>query len=411
MASKAVQEYYAKKLLFPIFQRELDGGFGQDTESLFNVNATADANALPQGKWVVKPDVCIGKKGKHGLVLVNADSSQAKEFLSQNLGKEVEIGGTKGTLDSFMIEPFVEHDNEHFVAVITKRDCDEVLYSEEGGVDVEENWDKIRKARVGLFEQPDAAKLSKELGIKDQLTARFLAACVKAAREIGSPYLEFNPFTIKENKIFVLGTVLRLDSHEEFVKRKTWNGIKFKEPFGITKTIQETKIAELDDSTAGSLKLTVFNKNASLWLLVAGGGASVVFADTAADLGLAEKLANYGEYSGNPTEEETFEYANLLFELVEQSSAAKKAVLIGGGIANFTDVSATLKGVCRAIEQHSSKLKRANVAFFVRRVGPNYKIGIENLKKTCEKAGLPITSFGAETPMTQTILLAKDWIA
>jgi len=93
MASKAVQEYYAKKLLFPIFQRELDGGFGQDTESLFNVNATADANALPQGKWVVKPDVCIGKKGKHGLVLVNADSSQAKEFLSQNLGKEVEIGG------------------------------------------------------------------------------------------------------------------------------------------------------------------------------------------------------------------------------------------------------------------------------------------------------------------------------
>ena len=41
--------------------------------------------------------------------------------------------------------------------------------------------------------------------------------------------------------------------------------------------------------------------------MVAGGGASVVYADTIADLGFGSELANYGEYSGAPTLGETYE--------------------------------------------------------------------------------------------------------
>jgi len=40
--------------------------------------------------------------------------------------------------------------------------------------------------------------------------------------------------------------------------------------------------------------------------MVAGGGASVIYADTVVDLGMGDELANYAEYSGNPKEEEVF---------------------------------------------------------------------------------------------------------
>ena len=45
------------------------------------------------------------------------------------------------------------------------------------------------------------------------------------------------------------------------------------------------------------MKLTVLKKNARVWTMVAGGGASVIYADTVVDLGFGEELANYGEYS------------------------------------------------------------------------------------------------------------------
>lgn len=37
-----------------------------------------------------------------------------------------------------------------------------------------------------------------------------------------------------------------------------------------------------------------------VWLMVAGGGASVIYADTVGDLGFSAELGNYGEYSGAP---------------------------------------------------------------------------------------------------------------
>ncbi len=37
-----------------------------------------------------------------------------------------------------------------------------------------------------------------------------------------------------------------------------------------------------------------------MWTMVAGGGASVIYADTVGDLGFAGELGNYAEYSGAP---------------------------------------------------------------------------------------------------------------
>ena len=52
--------------------------------------------------------------------------------------------------------------------------------------------------------------------------------------------------------------------------------------------------------------------------MVAGGGASVIYADTICDYGGASELANYGEYSGAPSEQQTYEYAKTILHLMTQ---------------------------------------------------------------------------------------------
>ena len=42
--------------------------------------------------------------------------------------------------------------------------------------------------------------------------------------------------------------------------------------------------------------------------------------DTICDLGGAEELANYGEYSGAPSEGQTFEYAKTVLQLMTKKN-------------------------------------------------------------------------------------------
>ena len=80
--------------------------------------------------------------------------------------------------------------------------------------------------------------------------------------------------------------------------------------------------------------------------MVAGGGASVIYADTIVALGSVSELANYGEYSGGPNETQTFEYAKTIIDLMcKHPHPDGKIFIIGGGIANFTNVADTFKGM------------------------------------------------------------------
>ena len=81
---------------------------------------------------------------------------------------------------------------------------------------------------------------------------------------------------------------------------------------------QEAYIADLDAKSGASLKLTVLNAQGRIWTMVAGGGASVIYSDTICDLGGSKELANYGEYSGAPSESQTFEYAKTILSLMTQ---------------------------------------------------------------------------------------------
>nr|GMD28307.1 ATP-citrate synthase alpha chain protein 1 [Ipomoea batatas] len=76
--------------------------------------------------------------------------------------------------------------------------------------------------------------------------------------------------------------------------------VEFPLPFGRVMSATESFIRGLDEKTSASLKFTVLNPKGRIWTMVAGGGASVIYADTLGDLGYASELGNYAEYSRAP---------------------------------------------------------------------------------------------------------------
>jgi len=159
------------------------------------------------------------------------------------------------------------------------------------------------------------------------------------------------------------------------------------------------------------LKFTILNPIGRIWNLVAGGGASVIFADTVSDLGFGHELGNYGEYSGAPNEEETYHYARTFLSVATKfPQFTPKALIIGGAIANFTDVLKTFKGIIHALKEFRQKLFDQKFAIFVRRAGPNYQTALKLMQNLSEQFQIPFHLFGPENPMTSIIPLAVKWI-
>ncbi|KAM0962391.1 hypothetical protein ACFX2A_022004 [Malus domestica] len=192
-----------------------------------------------------------------------------------------------------------------------------------------------------------------------------------------------------------------LDDTAAFKNFNKWGSVEFPLPFGRVLSPTETFIHSLDERTSASLKFTVLNPKGRIWTMVAGGGASVIYADTVGDLGYALELGNYAEYSGAPNEEEVLQYARVAMDCATADpDGRKRALIIGGGIANFRDVAATFHGIIRALREKESKLKAARMHIFVRRGGPNYQTGLAKMCALGEELGVPLEVYGPEAAMT-----------
>lgn len=80
-----------------------------------------------------------------------------------------------------------------------------------------------------------------------------------------------------------------------------------------------------------------------------------------------------------------------------------KVLIVGGGIANFTNVAATFKGIVRALTDYHHKIMKNNIKIFVRRGGPNFQEGLRIMRETGNKLGLTMHVFGPETHMTAIV--------
>jgi len=53
------------------------------------------------------------------------------------------MGATKGPITTFIVEPFVPHKDEYYLSIVSDRLGVDISFSECGGIDIEENWDKV----------------------------------------------------------------------------------------------------------------------------------------------------------------------------------------------------------------------------------------------------------------------------
>lgn len=395
MATKGIREYDAKRLLSKYITDYSCRIVLVDSNTDFD-KLLSDNPWLADTKLVCKPDQLIGKKCKHNLVLLNADYGEVVKFINENMGRNVILCEIGGKLTHFIIEPHIPHNEEYYVAIRSFRDKDVIYYSPKGGINIEEDWSMVKQFDIPVLCSINDIKLP-----GDEKVQKFVKELYKCFVENHINYLEINPFAFSGSKGMPLGAVLKVDSTAEF--ECSW-GFDFPVEFGRMVSKEEEFINELDSRSGASLKLTLLRPHGKIWTMVAGGGASVIYADTICDLGYTTELANYGEYSGNPTDEETYLYAKTILDSMLRRNG--KVLLIGGGIANFTDVAKTFNGIIKALTEYAAEIKNKNVKIFVRRGGPNYKLGLENMKKAGEKLGLDIKLFGPDMHMTRIVQLA-----
>jgi ATP citrate (pro-S)-lyase len=420
MAQKAIREADGKRMIARLLKEYTNGKYSIDN-MFVTVGPDTDLKELPshypwlvKEKLVVKPDQLIKRRGKSKLLLLDASWNDAEKWINERMGKPVTVGIVTGILDHFIVEPFVPHQetDEYYLAILSEREGDQILFHHEGGINVGDIDAKAMRMTIPISMFPTAAEIEKQLlgnVLKERkgLIAGFIEGMFKFYADLNYTYLEINPFVVSGNRIYPLDLAAKLDDTAEFVSGKKWGGIEFPSPFGRMLTKEEAYIAELDSKTGASLKLTVLNPEGRVWTMVAGGGASVIYADTITDLGFMSEMANYGEYSGDPNEEFTYLYARTILDLMTRKKNPKgKYLLIGGGIANFTDVANTFKGIVRALKEYQQKLQENNVKIYVRRGGPNYKEGLRVMRELGEQLGVPIEVYGPETHMTKIVSMA-----
>lgn len=432
MAQKAIREGDGKRMMARLLKEYSAGKYSVE-DKYVTVGPDTDLAKLPsQYKWltkeklVVKPDQLIKRRGKNKLILVGASFEDAKKWIKDKskgpitiYGKFDEKGkptdkGTVGQLTHFIIEPMVPHkdEDECYVAMMSTRDGDQILFYHQGGVNVGDVDAKASRMKVPIGEFPTPSEIEKDLlgrvpADRRKRVAGFIEALFKFYADLNFAYLEINPIVVTKDAVVPLDLAAKLDNTGEFESGKKWGKIEFPQPFGKNPTPEEAFIEDLDSKTGASLKLNVLNPEGRVWTMVAGGGASVIFADTITDLGFMSEMANYGEYSGDPNEEFTYMYAKTILDLMTRKKNPKgKFLLIGGGIANFTDVANTFKGIIRALKEYQKKLQENKVKIYVRRGGPNYQEGLKQMRELGEQLGVPIEVYGPETHMTKIVSMA-----
>ncbi len=420
MAQRAVREYDVKRMLKQLWKEYFGETIIYAGKSI-QVNPASDWDHLKaendwleKEKLVVKPDQLIGKRGKHGLILLAADFEDAKKWIEERMYKSATVGKVTGVLNHFIIEPFLPQKVEYYLAIKSARTGETIFFSPSGGVDIEENWEKVVSIPVPVGTPIDEVALAGNLSanlsrVEKDFFTTFIKGIFRLYSDLCFTFLEFNPLAVSGNKVVPLDVKARLDDTASFECSKKWCGVFFPPPFGREPSKEEVYIKELDEGTGASLKLTILNPKGRIWTMNAGGGASVVYTDTICDLGFAHELANYGEYSGNPSTEFTYKYAKTILDLFTREKDPEgrpKILIVGGGIANFTDVASTLTGIVQALTEYKDNLKAVNARIYLRRGGPNWQEGLRKMKDLGKTLGVPIEVHGPEMHMTRIVSTA-----
>jgi len=393
MSRVKISEYKAKQLLFGVLGQEYTGmsiDFSQE-------QWRSDLQQLPDDqRFVAKVDQAVKKRNQLGLVTVNRSKAEIIGDLEGFQGQGYRYA---------LVEPFVAHEKEEerYIAIQRTENGVVISYSSLGGVDIENNAHSLVSAS---FAEEAYSEAANTLELPNDLAKKLY----DVFQDAHMTYLEINPCVIRGQEYTPLDAAVEVDSSAAFFVGEAWTEADVRTPKSSMHPAEKA-VEELASKSPASLSLKVLNPDGALFLLLSGGGASVVVADEISNLGHHEDIANYGEYSGNPNEEETYLYATQVLALLLASRAGHKVLLIAGGVANFTDVAKTFKGIMRAIKDVQNELVAQNVAILIRRGGPNQQKGLADMKQFLDAAHISNNVHGPDVSLARAVAEAVERIA
>lgn len=363
MARVAITEYAAKRLVF---------GDAYQGVSVTPETVSEEVTKLDTAQhYIVKVDVGIKKRGKQGLVRVNVAASEVAPATKElfDLGHE-----------RCIIEAMVPHkeSDEQYLSIDLVREGALILQSDQGGVEIESRNSTVNRTIIPTDEVLKGIPTIEVKGVP-------LPLLLEKMQEYHFSFLEINPYIIRDNDFLALDMAVEIDSSKENRLPEWVQGHVLHKKVASS---QEAAVLEQDARTQAALNLHTLNPNGSVLTLLSGGGASLVGLDSLVTAGLQNEVINYSEYSGAPTREETHVYVNTLLEVLFNSTATNKVILIAGGVANFTDVMATFQGIVDAFTDQLATLKEQGVYVCVRRGGPNQEAGLAHLRDFLDQNGI-----------------------
>ena len=351
---------------------------------------------LKKSKLVVKAHEALGSRFKLGLVKVDLDFKGAEAAAKEMLGRQV--GSI--TVSQVIVSEMVPHKEEYYCAVKSTREGTDILVANCGGIEVESNWERVKCLAVEVGQQPSAdaiEKLAKDAGFTGPLVkkmADFAGKMFTCFDSEDAQYLEVNPVVLREqdSELIALDAVTLLDGDAKF-RHPDWN-FAFAAEFGRAYSEHEMEVMAVDSKIKGSVKFIEI-PGGDTAMLPAGGGASIYYSDAVVARG--GKLANYAEYSGDPPD-----WAVEVLTDKVCSLPGIKNIIVGGAIANFTDVKKTFGGIINGFRKAKSEGKLKGVKIWVRRGGPREKEGLDAMRALKDE-GFDINVFDRHTPLTDIV--------
>jgi citryl-CoA synthetase large subunit len=341
----------------------------------------------------IKAQTMAGSRAKSGFVVASSSKDDASFKVKQMLQKK-----HKGeTIKKLLIETKLQVKHEYYLSILynTKTRKPTIIVSKEGGIEIENNKNKVIE-EINFLE-PFTIKQATSIANKakvPQLTP-LIKQCYDLFLNKDMKLLEINPVIEVEYKsftnegsrkdLFAADAVIILDDDAFFRQNHP-----FPQRIGTGREKTEREIAANKISNSdhkGIAGKTFIDLDGDIAILASGGGASITAVD--ALLSYNAKPANYTEYSGNPSAEKVEALTRLVLDIPNLNG-----LFIVGAKANFTNIKETIAAIVKVIKE-----KQITYPIVIRRDGP-YADEAKALVEEAKQEGYNIEWYGQETPIT-----------
>lgn len=334
--------------------------------------------------WAVKAQIHAGGRGKGGGVKIAKSIKEVKQYANDIIGMQLvthQTGPEGKKVSKVLIEqsiyyPGTEEIKEYYMSVLLNRQTGKniIMYSTEGGMDIEEVAEKTPHLIYKEEIEPSVGvqafqvrKIAFNLGLSGKAfkeMTKFIIALYKAYENCDASMFEINPvFKTSDDKIFAADAKVNIDDNALFRHPK----------YADMRDITEEDPAEVE---AGKYNLNFVKLDGDVGCMVNGAGLAMATMDIIKLSG--GDPANFLDVGGGASAE-TVEAG---FRIILKDQNVKAILLnIFGGIVRCDRVA---QGVVDAY----NKIGNINIPVIVRLQGTNAKEG----KLLIDNSGLEVFS-------------------